>query len=144
MKFAVDRPYADPEKAARTRSHLYRADQLAVFVRPQGHAGRIQGRPRSGDCSRLVDAGPFRNLRQIYSNRRGVVCVMARGLGKIAMWSMKADRELIELAKTKTLEAIADEFKLPPKSILKKAAKLGLTIKRKGKRRNDGVATIVK
>jgi hypothetical protein len=69
---------------------------------------------------------------------------MARGLGKIAMWSMKADRELIELAKTKTLEAIADEFKLPPKSILKKAAKLGLTIKRKGKRRNDGVATIVK
>ena len=57
---------------------------------------------------------------------------------------MKADRELIELAKTKTLEAIADEFKLPPKSILKKAAKLGLTIKRKGKRRNDGVATIVK
>jgi hypothetical protein len=49
------------------------------------------------------------------------------------MWSMKADRELIELAKTKTLEAIADEFKLPPKSILKKAKKLGLTIKRKCK-----------
>ena len=43
------------------------------------------------------------------------------------------DRELIDLAKTKTLEAIADEFKLPPKSILKKAKKLGLTIKRKGK-----------
>ena len=60
------------------------------------------------------------------------------------MWSMKADRELIELAKTETLEAIADQLQLPPKSILKKAAKLGLTIKRKGKRRNDGVATIVK
>lgn len=56
-----------------------------------------------------------------------------RGLGKYVMWSMKADRELIELAKTKTLEAIADEFKLPPKSILKKAKKLGLTIKRKCK-----------
>jgi hypothetical protein len=56
-----------------------------------------------------------------------------RGLGKYAMWSMKADRELIELAKTETLEAIADQFQLPPKSILKKAAKLGLTIKRKGK-----------
>ena len=51
------------------------------------------------------------------------------------MWSMKADRELIELAKTKTLEAIADHLKQPPKSILKKAAKLGLTIKRKGKTR---------
>ena len=49
------------------------------------------------------------------------------------MWSMKADRELIELAKTETLEAIADQLQLPPKSILKKAAKLGLTIKRKGK-----------
>jgi hypothetical protein len=58
---------------------------------------------------------------------------MVRGLGKYVMWSMKADRELIELAKTKALEAIADEFKLPPKSILKKAKKLGLTIKRKGK-----------
>ena len=44
---------------------------------------------------------------------------------------MKADRELIELAKTKTLEAIADQLNQPPKSILKKAAKLGLTIKRK-------------
>jgi hypothetical protein len=32
------------------------------------------------------------------------------------MWSMKADRELIELAKTKTLEAIADQFRLPPGS----------------------------
>ena len=58
---------------------------------------------------------------------------MVRGLGKYVMWSMKADRELIELAKTETLEAIADQFRLPPKSILKKAMKLGLTIKRKGK-----------
>jgi len=56
-----------------------------------------------------------------------------RGLGKYAMWSMKADRELIELAKTETLEAIADHLKRSPKSILKKAVKLGLTIKRKGK-----------
>jgi hypothetical protein len=44
------------------------------------------------------------------------------------LWSMKADCELIELAKTETLEAVADQFRLPPKSILKKAAKLGLTI----------------
>jgi hypothetical protein len=58
---------------------------------------------------------------------------MVRGLGKYAMWSMKADRELIELAKTETLEAIAHQLRLHPKSILKKAAKLGLTIKRKGK-----------
>jgi len=50
-------------------------------------------------------------------------------------WSMKADRELIELAKTKTLEATADQLQRPPEAILKKAAKLGLAIKRKGKMR---------
>jgi len=48
-------------------------------------------------------------------------------------WSMKDDRELIELAKTKTLESIADQFQRSPKSVLKQAVKLGLTIKRKGK-----------
>jgi hypothetical protein len=46
-------------------------------------------------------------------------------------WSMKADRKLIELAKTKTLETIAGELQLSPVSILRKAAKLGLTMKRK-------------
>jgi hypothetical protein len=51
------------------------------------------------------------------------------------MWSMKADRELIELAKTKTLEAIAVRFQRSPKSILKKATRLGLTIKRKSKKK---------
>jgi hypothetical protein len=51
------------------------------------------------------------------------------------MWSMKTDRELIKLAKTETLEAITDQLKRPPASILAKAARLGLTIKRKGKAR---------
>jgi hypothetical protein len=49
-------------------------------------------------------------------------------------WSMKTDRELIELAKTETLEAIADQLKQPQKSILNKATKLGLTIKQKAKK----------
>jgi hypothetical protein len=65
---------------------------------------------------------------------------IALGLGKHAMWSMKADRKLIELAKTETLEVIADQFQLPPRSILKKAAKLGLTIKRKGKTKAGGLS----
>jgi hypothetical protein len=50
-------------------------------------------------------------------------------------WSMKSDRELIELAKRKTLEAIADQLQRPPEEILKKAKKLGLAIKRKDKMR---------
>jgi hypothetical protein len=49
------------------------------------------------------------------------------------MWSMKADRQLLDLAKTETLEAIADQMQRSPKSILMKAARLGLKIKRKDK-----------
>jgi hypothetical protein len=60
---------------------------------------------------------------------------MVRGLGKYGMWSMKTDRELIKLAKTETLETIAHQLQRSPKAILKKAAKLGLTIKRQGKTR---------
>jgi hypothetical protein len=33
-------------------------------------------------------------------------------------WSMKTDRELIVLSKTKTIETLADHFRRPPKSIL--------------------------
>ena len=50
--------------------------------------------------------------------------------------SMKNGRELIRLAKSRTLEAIADRFQRSPAYILKKAARLGLSIngrKAKGK-----------
>ena len=43
---------------------------------------------------------------------------------------MRSDRKLIELAKTQTLEALAKGFQRPPSSILKKAAKLGLSIRK--------------
>jgi len=46
---------------------------------------------------------------------------------------MKADRELMALSKTNTLEAIADHFQRPPATILRAAKRLGLTIKRKAK-----------
>jgi len=46
---------------------------------------------------------------------------------------MRTDRELMSLSKTKALEALADHFKLPPKSILKKAKRLGLSIKHAAK-----------
>jgi hypothetical protein len=42
---------------------------------------------------------------------------------------MAMDRELIALAKTHTLETIADRLQRSPGAILKKAARLGLTIK---------------
>jgi hypothetical protein len=46
------------------------------------------------------------------------------------MWAMKSDRELIALAKTQTLEAIADKLQRPQATILKRASRLGLSIKR--------------
>ena len=48
-------------------------------------------------------------------------------------WSMKSDRELILLAKSQTLEAIAEKIQRSPAFILKRAARLGLSIKRKAK-----------
>jgi hypothetical protein len=52
---------------------------------------------------------------------------------RAATWSMATDRELIVLAKTQNLEAIADELKRPPAYILKRAARLGVSIRRKAK-----------
>ena len=56
-----------------------------------------------------------------------------RGKPTRRWWSMATDRELIVLPKTQTLEAIADELKRPPAYILKRAARLGASIKRKAK-----------
>jgi hypothetical protein len=47
----------------------------------------------------------------------------------ITGWSMKLDRELIALSKTRTLEAIAVKVQRQPESVLKRATKLGLSIK---------------
>jgi hypothetical protein len=52
---------------------------------------------------------------------------------KLTGWSMKSDRELIQLAKSRTLEAIADQLQRSPALIIKKAARLSLSIKRKAK-----------
>jgi hypothetical protein len=49
------------------------------------------------------------------------------------MWSMKTDRELIELAKTKSLETLVEHFQRRPESIVRKAKRLGLSIKRRKK-----------
>ena len=46
---------------------------------------------------------------------------------------MKSDRELIQLAKSQTLEGMADHLQRSPAYILKRAARLGLSIKRKAK-----------
>ena len=48
--------------------------------------------------------------------------------------SMKSELELIALAKTHTLETIVPQLKRSPEAILRKAARLGLSIKRTAKR----------
>jgi predicted transcriptional regulator len=52
---------------------------------------------------------------------------------KLTGWSMKRDRELIERAKSQTLDELAEEFQRSPAYILKRAVRLGLSIKRKAK-----------
>jgi hypothetical protein len=52
---------------------------------------------------------------------------------KRTRWSRKNDRELIELAKSHSLEAIAQKLQRSPAFVLKMAAKLGLSIKPKAK-----------
>jgi hypothetical protein len=67
MKFAVDRPYTHPEKAARKLIEIVNSVEAsrtaASFIElinwpflfePQGLAGRIQGRPRAGYRVRLA------------------------------------------------------------------------------------------
>jgi hypothetical protein len=52
---------------------------------------------------------------------------------KRGIWSMKRDRELIELAKqSQTLEAAAEHFGATPEAISKMATRLGLTFKGRG------------
>jgi hypothetical protein len=52
---------------------------------------------------------------------------------KLTGWSMKSDRELIQLAKSHTLEAIAGQLGRKEAFVLKTAARLGLSIRRKTK-----------
>jgi hypothetical protein len=44
-------------------------------------------------------------------------------------WSMWHDRELIQLVKTKRLDAIVDQMQRSPAVIIKRAARLGLKVK---------------
>jgi len=48
---------------------------------------------------------------------------------------MKSERDLIALSKTHTLAALAEQFQSSHAAILKKAKKLGLTIKRTAMRK---------
>ncbi len=43
---------------------------------------------------------------------------------------MKTDRDLIQLAKSQSLQAIVDKLQRSPDSILRRAARLGLSIKK--------------
>jgi hypothetical protein len=50
-------------------------------------------------------------------------------------WSMKHDRELIMLAKTHTAQTIAEKFDRPITTIVRRAERLGLSIRGNAKGR---------
>jgi hypothetical protein len=60
---------------------------------------------------------------------------MAKTIRWGGVWSMKHDRELMDMARTQTLEALVEHFQRPPAAILAKAMRLGLSIKRTTKRK---------
>jgi hypothetical protein len=75
MKFAGERPYADPEKAAHKLVEIANAVEAvqdgriyielinATFLYElKASPERIPGRAQAGDMSRLAMAGSFRNL----------------------------------------------------------------------------------
>ena len=53
------------------------------------------------------------------------------GRKKMGRWSMKSDRELIQLAKSHSLEAIAKKINRSPATIRQHAVRMGLSIKGK-------------
>jgi hypothetical protein len=55
---------------------------------------------------------------------------MAKIIRRAGHWTMKSERELIALSKSKTLEALVEHFHRPPATVLKAAKRLGLSIKR--------------
>ena len=82
MKFATDRPYADPEAAARKLIEIANSveavqdDRIHIepdAVRTQSHADGIQRRPQVRDRARLAGDARERHLREVYTDRRGAV-----------------------------------------------------------------------
>ncbi len=77
MKHTEERPYADPEAAARKlvelaaerrgrsgRPHLYREDQRALLVQAEGQWQRVRRRAQTRDRARLAPAARERDLRE--------------------------------------------------------------------------------
>jgi hypothetical protein len=81
MKFVAPRRYADPEAAAKKlmeiansvagagRPHPYRVDQLAVPAGASRQPGRVQGRSRLRDRTRLAVAPRERHLCEVHPDR---------------------------------------------------------------------------
>jgi hypothetical protein len=86
---------------------------------------------RGSDTAATAACSSMRVSGYRLSNDGGIQCGMGKRLAAktITRWSMKLDRELIALSKTRTLEAIAAKVQRQPESVLKRATKLGLSIK---------------
>jgi hypothetical protein len=73
MKFTADRPYADPEKAARKLVEIANTvDQLAFF-KGRRQPRRICRRVAGGDRSRMAGDPSIRHLREVHPSRCGAV-----------------------------------------------------------------------
>ena len=77
MRFAPDRLWSDPEKAARKLLEIANAVEVVqdgrIYIELINgpflfrNAGRIQGRPELGDRARLTGASRIRNLCEVHA-----------------------------------------------------------------------------
>jgi hypothetical protein len=83
---------------------------------PPDRAKGWQREDREGYCPQTGGAGKCGMQKRIAAK-------------KITRCSMKLDRELIALSKTRSPAVIAAKVQRPPESVLKRASRLGLSIK---------------
>jgi hypothetical protein len=118
------------------------ADHLNALA-DEDERAMLQGRSRKIDhprpCSILLAANLSAALSYCARTSRAFQSVMAKGLSRSRsrfVWSMQHDRELIVLVKAHTpLQTIAKKLDRPVTTIIRRTARLGLSIERVAKAR---------
>jgi hypothetical protein len=109
------------------------SQDMALVSRSAAAQLRHASFPRQAPPGDPHQAGFF--VVGLYCPRAGsaLLYIMAKKSTR-AGWPLRHDRELIMLAKTHSAQAIADKFDRPITTILKRAERLGLSIRGKAKK----------
>jgi len=101
----------------------------AIIPANESKAGDDSAHTGVTSSTAALPAGAAVASRRSCATTRAFQALMA-GKSTPARWSMRNERELIQLAKTQSLEAIAKRLKRSPEFIRAKAVRLGVSIRR--------------